>query len=188
MTTDSTRATRPVRVAFLNCFDATLFFADVQLSADDGTRLAAVLGWLQDAGMLLLPVPQGASDCSDLASVLAILRAAFGDQVVEAFLAAGRDLPRANRPAPTAVMPIWPFEPEGGGSRDVLVGSGRVWGADVLLEALRVDDPDSAEPMPAVRSRFDRWVGAAGGQRTRAVIHPPGEDGCYVLAGMAAPV
>ena len=187
MTIDPTKATRPVRVAFLNCFDATLFSADVHLSREDEARLTALLAWLQDAGILILPKPPRGWCGSNFSAVIAHLRGAVGAHVVEAGLAAGPALPNATRSPPAAVMPIWPFEPEGSSGRDILVSSGRLWGVDILLEAFRVDDPDSPESVSAVRSRFDRWVWAAGGRRLRAVIHPPGEEGCYILAAMTAP-
>jgi len=57
MLTDSSRATRLVRVAYLNCFTATFFSADVQMCREDEARLSGLLCWLQDAGALLLPQP-----------------------------------------------------------------------------------------------------------------------------------
>ncbi len=56
----------------------------------------------------------------------------------------------------------------------------------MLIEALRVDDPDAPVPVRAVRPRFDRWLRAAGGSRLRVAVQPPGEAGWYVLGGMAA--
>jgi hypothetical protein len=180
---------RAVRVAFLNCFDAKLFCAEVELTEGDQRRLESALAWLQDAGVLLLPAPDQSDARLDANGVIEHLRATVGDHIVEAALAADPDAPRASGPAPTAVLPVWPFEAEGDdpGDRDVLLASGRLWGAEVLLEALRVDEPDNPVPVLEVRSRFDRWVKAAGGGRMRAVIHPPGEKGCYFLAAIAAP-
>jgi hypothetical protein len=80
-------------------------------------------------------------------------------------------------------MPVWPFEPAAGRpeGRDVLLSSGRLWGADLLVEALRMEDLDSPLPVPSVRRRFDRWMAAAGGGRKRVAVQPPGEPGWYVL-------
>jgi hypothetical protein len=94
-----------------------------------------------------------------------------------------------------AMRPRWRRRPRGRsrrrgdhpGDRDVLLASGRPWGAEALLEALRVVDLDNTEPVHEVRSRFDRWVKEAGGGWVRAVIHPPGETGCYFPAAVAAP-
>ena len=78
-------------------------------------------------------------------------------------------------------MPVWAFEPEGddSGDQDVLLNSGRLWGTDVLIEALRVESEQQPSPVTTVRSRFDRWIKAEGGARERAVVRLPGRDGCY---------
>ena len=93
-------------------------------------------------------------------------------------------------PQPIAIMPVWSFEAEGddGADRDVLLSSGRLWGAEILLEALKVDNPDDPVPARTVRCRHDRWVKAAGGSRLRTFVHVPGEEGCYFVAGAAAPI
>jgi hypothetical protein len=168
-------AARLARVAFLNCFDARLFCAEVELTEGDQRRLDAALAWLQDAGVLLLPTPDQSDARLDADGVIDHLRATVGDHIVEAALAADPDLPRASGPAPTAVLPVWPFETEGDdpADRDVLLASGRLWGAEALLEALRVDEPDNPVPVLEVRSRFDRWVKAAGGGRMRVVTGSP---------------
>ncbi len=190
MTANLNAAGELTRVAFLNCFDASLFVAEVELTDDDRRQLDSVLAWLQEAGILLLPSQDQALARMGANDVVEHLRATVGDQIVEAALGADPDRLAGDAPAPSAVLPIWPFEAEGNdpADRDVLLASGRLWGADVLLEALRVEDPDSPEPVREVRSRFDRWTKAAGGSRLRAVIHPPGEKGCYFLVGIAAPM
>jgi hypothetical protein len=88
-------------------------------------------------------------------------------------------------------MPDWQLLPEGddAADRDVLLGSGRLWGTELLIEALRVESP--AEPLwaPAVRPRLDRWVKAAGGAgRLRSSCQPPGDSGWYAVAAIASPV
>jgi hypothetical protein len=45
-------------------------------------------------------------------------------------------------------MPVWAFEPEGE-TEDVLLSSGMLWGADLLIEPLRVERDDSPLPVPA---------------------------------------
>jgi hypothetical protein len=175
---------------FSNCFDAKLFRADIQLTDDDEGRLRSPLAWLQDAGVLLAPASDPAAARIDANDVIEHLRATIGDHIVEAALAADPGLPRASGPAPNAVLQIWPFAGEGDDTedRDVLLASGRLWSADVLLPALRVDDPDNPVPVREVKCRFDRWVKAAGGGRMRAVLLPLGERGCYFLAAVAAPL
>jgi hypothetical protein len=46
-------------------------------------------------------------------------------------------------------MPVWAFEPEGddSGDQDVLLNSGRLWGTDVLIEALRVESEQQPSPV-----------------------------------------
>jgi hypothetical protein len=82
-------------------------------------------------------------------------------------------------------MPVWAFEPEGE-TEDVLLSSGMLWGADLLIEALRVEGDDNPVPVPAVRDRFLRWAEAAGGRRNLTTVRPPGCEGSYVLFASAA--
>ncbi len=83
-------------------------------------------------------------------------------------------------------MPVWAFEPEGG-SDDVLLSSARLWGSDLLVEALRVADDDDPQPVAAVRDRFRRWADAAGGRAALKTTRLPGRDGSYVIFAAAAP-
>ena len=177
------------RIAFLNCFDAKLFVADVEMSEADDIQFTSALEWLCEAGIILLPTADPAPGPIGAVDVLRHLRVALGDLFVDAALGADPTRPAGAAVQPVAVMPVLPFEAEGDdpGDRDVLLSSGRLWGVDVLLEALRVDGPDNLVPIPAVRPRFERWVRAAGGSTLRAAIHPPGEAGCYFLAAVAPP-
>ena len=69
----------------------------------------------------------------------------------------------------------------------MLLSSATLWGIDLLVEALRVEDDDDPTPVPSVRERFRRWADAAGqGERLKAV-RMLGRDGCYVLFAAAAP-
>jgi hypothetical protein len=81
---------------------------------------------------------------------------------------------------------VWPFEPEGG-SGDVLLTSARLWGVDLLVEALRVEDDDDPTPAPPVHARFRRWADAAGQGGRMKATRLPGCDGCYVVFAAAAP-
>jgi hypothetical protein len=128
MTANKQAAARLTRVAFLNCFDACLFSAEVEVTDEDGRRLGSALAWLQDAGVLLLAAPDRAEARMDAKRVIDHLRAIVGDHIVEATLAADPGLFRASGPAPAAVLPVWPFEAEGDDpeDRDVLLASGRL--------------------------------------------------------------
>jgi len=83
-------------------------------------------------------------------------------------------------------MPVYAFEPEGG-SEDALLSSATLWNGDLLVEALRIEGDDDPTPVPSVRDRFDRWVGAAGAGRKLATTRLPGRGGSYVLFAAAAP-
>ncbi len=100
-------------------------------------------------------------------------------------MAAERSVP-AGDPAPAAVVPVWPFEPERGGG-DALLSSARLCGVDLLVEALRVEGDDDPTPVPFVRDRFRRWADAAGHGGRRKTMRLPGRDGCYVVFAAAAP-
>jgi hypothetical protein len=173
-------------VAFLNCHNATFVSADVDMDPAEAASLASLLNWLSDAGVLLLPAPTD-TPVRNAAALLDHLRLTVGAPLVEAGLSAA-DRPGATGGPPVAVMPIWPFLAEGDDpeDRDVLLSSGRLWGSDVLIEALRVDSPDEGSPVRSVRSRYDRWMRAAGGGCQRAAIKPPGESGWYVLSAISA--
>jgi hypothetical protein len=190
MTTSNTDVTtRFVDVAFLRCFDASLFASPILITAADEERLNALLIRLQDFGQILIPKVTMAESHLTFAGLVERLRSALGSAVVEAALATPPGTPLGSDPAPAAVMPVWAFELEGDDpeDEDVLFASGKLWGADVFIEALRVEGDDEAVPVPAVRHRFDRWVRADGGGRNRAATHLPGRTGTYVLFAAAAP-
>jgi hypothetical protein len=180
--------TRPVRVTFLNCGNATLFSAEVLMCREDEVRLGTLLSWLQDAGALLLPQP-AADGPGTFDGVLAHLRGTLGAPLVEAGMAADGARAPTSGGAPKALMAVWPFESEGEdpGDPDILLSSGRLWGVDVLIEALRVDGPDHPVPVRAVRPSYDRWVKAGGGGRLRVAVQPPGRVDWYVLGAISAP-
>jgi hypothetical protein len=90
-----------------------------------------------------------------------------------------------DKPTPAVLMPVWAFDPEGK-SDIVLVSSGTLCGTDIQFEALRVEDDDNPEPVPAVRDRFTRWGDAAGGRRRLTTTRLPGYDGSYVMFASAA--
>ena len=188
MTTVSMRATRPVRVAFLYCFSATFFSADIPMCREDEVRLARLLCWLQDVGALLLPRP-AAEDADTFDGVVAHLEKKFGSPFIIAGMAAGAGRAPMSGGSPVAIMPIWRLEPERNdpGDHNVLLSSGRLWGGDVMIEALRVDGPDHPVPVLEVRPRYDRWVRAGGGERLRVAVQPPGWTGWYVLGALSAP-
>ncbi len=89
-------------------------------------------------------------------------------------------------PPPAALMPVWAFEPDRG-SEDALLSSATLWNSNLLVEALRVADDDDPTPVPSLRERFDRWVGAARAGRRLATVRLPGREGSYVLFASAAP-
>jgi hypothetical protein len=145
-------------------------------------RLRTALLALRNIGCILSPSVEPAAPGYGYGDIIAHLRSALGDQIVD--LALATDSP-GERPAPAVLMPVWAFEPEGD-SEDVLLSSGTLWGADMLFEALRVIDDDNPDPVPAVLERFLRWSRAAGEGRTLTTTRLPGRDASYVLFASAA--
>jgi hypothetical protein len=185
-TTDAATA-RPTTVAFVNLFDATTFGRTVHLTPDEERRLRNVLAALRDYGFILEASFEPAVPGYGFADVADHLRATIGSPIADAALAAAERSVPATDPAPAAVVPVWPFEPEGGGGDDALLSSARLWGVDLLVEALRVEGDDDPTPVPSVRERFRRWADAAGhGGRLKAT-RLPGRGGCYVVFAAASP-
>ncbi len=83
-------------------------------------------------------------------------------------------------------MPVWPFEPDGGGE-DVLLSSATPRNVNLPVEALRVEDDDDPVPEPAVRERFRCGHEAAGSGPTLTTSRLPGREGSDVIFGAAAP-
>jgi hypothetical protein len=63
----------------------------------------------------------------------------------------------------------------------------RIWGADLLVEAVRVEGEDDLAPVPSIRDRFFRWADAAGKGQELSTVRLPGRDDSYVLFAAAAP-
>jgi hypothetical protein len=187
MTNTSDAATgRPTTVAFVNCFDATTFGRTVHLTADEERRLRNVLAALRDYGFILAASFEPALPGYGFGDVIDHLRASVGAPFADAALAASERSVPSIEPPPAAVMPVWAFEPEGG-SEDALLSSAKLWGTDLLVEALRVEDDDVPVPLASVRLRFERCAGAAGSTRALKTVRLPRRDGSYVLFAAAAP-
>jgi hypothetical protein len=185
-TTTGTAISRPTTVAFVNCFNATTYGRMVHLTADEVRRLRNVLAALRDYGFILDASFEPALPGYGFADVADHLHATIASPIADAALAAGeRFVPRSD-PVPIAVMPVWPFEPEGE-SADALLSSARLWGLDLLVEALRVEDDDDPTPVPSVRDRFRRWAAAAGHGVRLKTTRLPGRVGCFVVFAAAAP-
>ncbi len=183
---DDAARLRPTAVAFTNCHDASTFGRTVWLTPAETGRLRGLLATLQDWGLVLRAAIEPAVPGYGFDQAFGHLRASLGDHVVKAALAAGKAGPfPGSDPWPAAVMPVWAFEPEAR-CEDVLLSSARLWGADLLLEALRVEGDEEALPVPAVRERFARWAMAAG-RISVAPVRLPGRGGSYaVFASPAA--
>ena len=67
-----------------------------------------------------------------------------------------------------------------------LVSSARLWGVDLFVEALRVEDDEEATPVPAARERYARWFAAGVGLAIRPV-RLPGRPGSNAVSAAAAP-
>lgn len=113
------------------------------------------------------------------------MRQAVGGRFVDAALSAASRPGLGSDPDPIAAMPVWAFESDRCGP-DVMLSSARLWGTDLLVEALRVED--DAAPVAAVRARYNRWLAAAGSGRFLRPVRLPGRPGSYALFAAAAPV
>jgi hypothetical protein len=176
---------RPTTVAFVQCFDATTFGRTIYMTAHEERRLRGLLTALCDAGLILRASFAPALPDYGYPEAVEQLGGSIGAHVVDALVGGDRVEPD-REPAPAAVMPVWAFEPEGP-TDDVLLSSARLWGSDLFVEALRVQDDDAPVPVPSVRDRFRRWVDAAGSDRSPSTTRLPGRDGSYVIFAAAAP-
>ena len=181
-------APRHAQITYLNCFDAKVFSASVTLDAADEARLRRLLAALEAYGIILLPDADAAQGVGGIDDLVGHLRRSVGGHIIDAALH-GEKMPAPSGGRPCALMPIWRFEPESHGvpAADILLSSGRLWGADVVIEAVRVEGDNAPTPAPAAQHRFDRWILAAGGARSRQTVFPPGHDGAFVLFAAAAP-
>jgi hypothetical protein len=126
-TTSDAADAPPTTVAFVNCFDATTFDRTVYLTPDEERRLRKVLAALRDYGFVLAASFKPALPGYGFADVAAHLHATIGSPIANAAgAAAERSVPGGDL-APAAVVPVWPFEPEGG-SGDALFSSARLLG------------------------------------------------------------
>ena len=176
---------RLLSVAFTNCSNATTATITASVTASEEFRLRELLRHLQAFG-LILPPTFVIADAIGFTHAIDTIASTVGSSVVDAALAA-----RCNRvggdPAPVAVMPVWPFEPEGAGA-DVMLSSARLWGVDLLVEALRVGDDESGTPVPAVRDRHARWLTAAAADRPVRSVKLSGVPGCFAVFAATAPI
>lgn len=172
-------------VAFTNCSNATTATITASVTASEEFRLRELLRHLQAFG-LILPPTFVIADAIGFTHAIDTIASTVGSSVVDAALAA-----RCNRvggdPAPVAVMPVWPFEPEGP-EADVMLSSARLWGVDLLVEALRVDDDESGIPVRAVQDRHARWLAAAGAGRPVRPIRLSGIQGSFAVFAASAPI
>ncbi len=185
-TTSDAATARPTTVAFVNCFRATTFGRTVHLTADEARRLRNVLAALRDYGFILEASIEPALPGYGYGDFADHLRATIGSPIADAALAAVERSVRATDPPPAAVMPVWAFEPDEG-SEDVLLSSARLWGTDLLVEALRVEDEEDPVPVPSVRGRFRRWADAAGQRERLKAARLLGHDGCYAIFAASTP-
>lgn len=177
---------RATSVAFVNCFDGGTFSRTVYMTAFEERHLRGVLATLRDFGFILEASIQPSSETYGFPEVIDHFRSSVGRHFVKAALAAAGHAFPSTTPAPAAVMPVWAFEPDGA-NEDVMLSSGTLWGSDLLLEALRVEDADDPVAVPAARARFDRWTAAAGITGPLSTTRLPGREGCYVVFAAASP-
>ena len=175
---------RPGCVAFVQCNTAITFGQVVHMDKHEELCLTNFLATLQDAGLVLRPCLSPGLPGWTFAEVVAHLRWAVGGHLIDAFLAGTNRLEPGAEPA--AVAPVWPFDREGVND-DIMVSSARLWGVDLLVEALRVRDENDPVPVPSVAGRFALWAAAAeGGSGRLRTTRLPGHCGNYVVFAAAA--
>ena len=145
-----------------------------------------MLAALRDYGFILDASFEPALTGYGFADLADHIRSTIGPPFADMALAAAERSVPSSDPAPIAVMPVWPFEPEGGNG-DVLLSSARLWNVGLLVEALRVEGDDDPTPVLSVRDRFRRWAEAAGQGEKLKPTRLHGRHGCYVLFAAAAP-
>ncbi len=179
-TNPETTCASAISVAFVNCRDASTFGRVVYVTAHERDRLRELLRGLQEFGLILAPSLEPAGSSYNFGDLVGHLEGSFGAHILQAALPRKAGFVPGSDPPPVAVMPVWAFELEAD-NEDVLLSSARLWGADLLLEALRLDDEEDAQPVAAVRQRFARWVAAAGGRAEVAPVRLPGRRGSYAV-------
>lgn len=166
-------------VGFVMSHNGELHISRAWLSPGEARSLLRLLSGLAEVGLIILPKVQVSPWEEGAAAVRADVAAYATEPLVAAVEAVQAG--RASKPdQPAAVMPVWPFAPDPE-QPEVLLGSGQLWGVDVYLEALPVEDDDLPVPMASVAERFETWRRAAGGERPLATIRLPGRGDAYVL-------
>lgn len=184
---DDTARLRPFALAFTNCFDASTNGHVVHLTRGEETQLQAILTSLRDCGLILCANLAHAESSSMFEDAIALLQTSVGSSSVSSGRAARYPFVVSSNPPPIALMMVWPFEPEGY-SDDVLVTSAQLWGLDLFVEALRVENDENPVPVPSVRERYGRWAAAAAeSMRLARATRLPGRQGSYALFAAAAP-
>ncbi len=150
----NTSDARPTAVAFVNCFDATTYGRVAHPTAEEARRLRKLLAAVHDYGFILAASIEPALPGYGFGDVIDHLCATIGAHRRRR-AGGGRARRARNRAPPTAVMPGWALEPENGGG-DVLLSSANLWGTNLLVEVLRIEDDDDPTPVPSVRDRFRR--------------------------------
>ncbi len=180
-------AGRLLSIALTTCSGATTVAMTARLTASEEERLRWLLRGLDGFGLILPFAVSAWPEALGYGRVVQLIADAVGRHFVEAALAAGEPACVGEGPDPVAAVPIWAFEPEHG-SPDVLVSSARLWGVDLFVEALRVEDDETGLPVAAVRARHARWLAAAGARRPVRAARLTGWPGSYAVFAAAAPI
>ena len=68
----------------------------------------------------------------------------------------------------------------------MLLSAAKLWGVDILVEALRVEDDDDPTPVLSVRDRFRRRADAAGHRGKLKTTRLRGHEGCFLVFAAGA--
>lgn len=166
-------------VGFLMSHNGELHISRAWLSSSEAWSLLRLLSGLAEVGLIILPKVLATPLEEGPAAVRAVV-AAYATEPLIAAVEAVQAGHAFRLDQPSAVMPVWPFAPDPG-QPEVLLGSGQLWGVDVYLEALPVEDDDLPVPKASVVGRFEAWRRAVGGDRPPATLRLPGRGDAYVL-------
>ena len=166
-------------VSFIQLYNAASVAACVILTPDQAVKVSLLLLDLEAANVITAPSVVVKSRALDLDQFRALLGSGL-DEIVVASIEASGEYCRTHLVKPAALMPVWGFD-DAGSDASVLEGVGHLWGVDVRLEALRMEDMDLPKPLPGAKARFEAWRKTIGPEHAFATVSLPEREGHYVL-------
>ena len=163
----------------MESYTGELCASDVMLRPDQKLDFEKVLDRLAAEGLVAVPTLFVSGPPRTLAEVMQVISERLSAPIVEAVQAS---LAYASTPSPPpiGVMHVWAFEEVQQGNPDVLVAMGKLWGVDVWIEAIRMEDADLGVVAAGGRAILaDR--GGSGPAQACNTVRLPGREADYVL-------